>query len=103
MSLAYNPNTGESCEVSDGRTPPPWFKFRHAMSDGEWEMFYSKSQTKLTEQLAEAWNIIANAGGGDWTKESKDWQRAAHNYGVRYGYRKGELIPEPEPEPSPEE
>ena len=24
-----------------------------------------------------AWGIIANAGGGDWKRETKDWQRAA--------------------------
>jgi hypothetical protein len=29
------------------------------------------------EALEVAWGVIANAGGGDWTKESKDWQEAA--------------------------
>lgn len=24
-----------------------------------------------------AWTIIANAGGGDWEKETSDWQEAA--------------------------
>lgn len=27
--------------------------------------------------LERAWDIIANAGGGDWTKESEGWQKAA--------------------------
>jgi len=27
--------------------------------------------------LEMAWVIIANAGGGNWKKESKDWQEAA--------------------------
>jgi len=37
------------------------------------------------EDLLEyAWGIIANAGGGDWTKESKDWQEAAARWRDRY-------------------
>lgn len=27
-----------------------------------------------------AWGIIANAGGGDWTKESQEWQEAAKKW-----------------------
>lgn len=34
--------------------------------------------------LDEAWGIIANAGGGDWTKESEEWQRAAERWRARY-------------------
>lgn len=30
-----------------------------------------------TDLLEIAWGIIANAGGGDWEKESKEWQDAA--------------------------
>jgi hypothetical protein len=30
-----------------------------------------------TDLLELAWGIIANAGGGDWEKESKEWQDAA--------------------------
>jgi hypothetical protein len=32
---------------------------------------------KHEKQLELAWGIIANAGGGDWEKESKEWQDAA--------------------------
>lgn len=39
------------------------------------------------EALCEAWGIIANAGGGHWTKESAEWQRAAHEWAVKNGYR----------------
>ncbi len=31
-----------------------------------------------------AWGIIANAGGGDWEKESKEWQDAAVNWRDAY-------------------
>ncbi len=31
-----------------------------------------------------AWGIIANAGGGDWSKESEDWQWAAKAWRDRY-------------------
>jgi len=32
---------------------------------------------KLLDRLELAWNIIANAGGGNWLKETADWQEAA--------------------------
>ena len=32
---------------------------------------------KMTDLLELAWGVIANAGGGDWDKESKEWQNAA--------------------------
>jgi ABC-type transporter Mla subunit MlaD len=35
------------------------------------------AQKSLVDALEWAWTIIANAGGGDWTKESQDWQDAA--------------------------
>jgi hypothetical protein len=35
--------------------------------------------------LAEtAWGIIANAGGGDWTKETQEWQDAAARWRDAY-------------------
>lgn len=33
--------------------------------------------TKRLDLLELAWVIIANAGGGDWERESKEWQEAA--------------------------
>ena len=32
---------------------------------------------RLRESLDWAWAVIANAGGGDWTRETRDWQAAA--------------------------
>jgi len=32
---------------------------------------------RLRDRLEMAWGIIANAGGGNWTLETKEWQRAA--------------------------
>lgn len=31
-----------------------------------------------------AWGIIANAGGGNWTLETLDWQSAADQFRTRY-------------------
>jgi hypothetical protein len=34
----------------------------------------------LREHIAWAWSIIANVSGGDWTKQSQDWQTAASSW-----------------------
>lgn len=36
------------------------------------------------EAMEHGFGIIANAGGGDWSKESKDWQKAAVKFRERY-------------------
>lgn len=38
---------------------------------------FAKRVSVLIDRLEYAWTIIANAGGGDWTKETKDWRHAA--------------------------
>jgi len=38
----------------------------------------------LLDHLDYAWGIIANASGGDWKKESKDWQEAAARWRDTY-------------------
>ena len=46
----------------------------------------------MTEEdmLETMWNIICNAGGGDWSKESKEWQKAAKRIRTEYfKYLKG--------------
>lgn len=37
-----------------------------------------------SDLLDYAWAIIANAGGGDWSKESKMWQDAATEWRDKY-------------------
>src|ERR1035441_4032176 len=32
--------------------------------------------SKASEACEIAWGIIANAGGGDWTQETEEWQQA---------------------------
>jgi hypothetical protein len=44
------------------------------------------------ELLEEAWGIIANAGSGDWKKESKDWQEAAATWRDKYHKRIKEAV-----------
>jgi len=34
--------------------------------------------------LDTAWAVIANAGGGNWTTEPKDWREAAEKWRDRY-------------------
>ena len=44
-----------------------------------------RNETALLEdELELAWGIIANAGGGDWQKESPEWQAAAAKWRERY-------------------
>ena len=38
---------------------------------------FAKVAARLIDRLEYAWTIIANAGGGDWTRETPDWQTAA--------------------------
>ena len=38
----------------------------------------------LIEMIEAAWGVIANAGGGDWTKETPEWQEAAADFRERY-------------------
>lgn len=48
--------------------------------------------TKWMEIVESAWGIIANAGGGDWTKESADWREAAGKWRDEYHARLWPLI-----------
>lgn len=38
------------------------------------------SLSKAIDFAEWGWSIIANSSGGDWTKESKEWQEAAAKY-----------------------
>jgi hypothetical protein len=39
---------------------------------------------RLVDELELAWGIIANAGGGDWETQTKEWQDAATRWRDRY-------------------
>ena len=42
-------------------------------------------RVSAAHSLAEyAWGIIANAGGGDWTTQTDDWQKAAAKWRDQY-------------------
>jgi hypothetical protein len=49
-----------------------------------YEDFISLPQQDPEDLLEVAWGIIANAGFGDWTKESNDWQAAANRWRGEY-------------------
>jgi hypothetical protein len=52
---------------------------RHAVREGVCEALAGGvlAESSRIDLLETAWAIIANAGGGDWEKESKEWQDAA--------------------------
>lgn len=60
-----------------------------------------------SDALETAWGVIANAGGGDWTKESPNWQFAAGRFRQMYHSGLGEmrmaleLLGDKPPAPSP--
>lgn len=63
---------------------PPvfWYDFRDKI---EAEI---KDALKAKDDLLElAWGVIANAGEGEWSRESEQWQGAAHRWGVDAGFR----------------
>lgn len=35
------------------------------------------TEVEMRDALDTAWGIIANAGGGDWMKETQEWRTAA--------------------------
>ena len=40
----------------------------------------------LADELELAWGIIANAGGGDWQKETPEWRDAVVKWRERYHF-----------------
>ena len=66
-------------------------------TDGQFEAFadtvskvrqslreHKEAERKLLDTLEFAWTIVCNAGGGDWARESKDWQDAADRLRTQY-------------------
>jgi len=52
----------------------------HAKKEGEWLESVKallEANQGLREKLEFGWTIIANASGGNWDKETKDWRDAA--------------------------
>lgn len=68
-----------------------WPSDAHAADEMLWLLRLTRalleSQGELMDVAELAWGVIANAGRGDWTLESDDWQAAAHMWGVKAGYR----------------
>ena len=45
----------------------------------------TRDRITMAHDLTEyAWGIIANAGGGDWTTQTDDWQMAAARWRDQY-------------------
>jgi hypothetical protein len=44
-------------------------------------------ESPMDDLLEYAWTIIANAGGGDWTRETPEWQEAAAKFREQYHAR----------------
>lgn len=54
-----------------------------------------------TEAIEAAWGLIANASGGDWSKESPEWQEAAARWRDRYMIDRTNFPPAAEMQPNP--
>ena len=48
------------------------------------EVVMTEREQVLLDMAEMAWGIIANAGEGDWTRESHDWQKAAARWRDNY-------------------
>jgi hypothetical protein len=46
-------------------------------------------EAEMDDLLETAWSVIANAGEGDWSRESEEWQRAAATWRGRYHQLRG--------------
>ena len=55
-------------------------KTQDRVMDPELAEEFAKVIETFANRLEYAWTVIANAGGGDWTKETKDWQEAAARF-----------------------
>jgi hypothetical protein len=54
-----------------------------------------RERVEELEEVAElAWGIIANAGWGEWTRESGEWQEAAARWRDRYHQHRHVANPE---------
>jgi hypothetical protein len=61
---------------------------------------YAAAQVPRVTDLEEfAWTIIANAGEGDWLRESKAWGEAAVRWRTEYHAKLDAAPREPVPEP----
>lgn len=56
------------------------------IKSGKWKPLDEllKDASSSDDLMEFAWGIIANAGGGDWTRESADWQEAAARWRTAY-------------------
>jgi hypothetical protein len=70
----------------------------HRATFQEWtERAGTPPEVPVDPLLEEAWGIIANAGWGDWSRESPEWQGAAARWRKRYHERLD--VPRPLPTP----
>lgn len=88
-------------EVKDGTLPPSaraltsqeagflatWPKVYVVTSGPEAVRVVVEAARPSTDLLELAWGVIANVSGGDWEKQTEEWQGAAHRWGVEAGYR----------------
>lgn len=56
------------------------------IASGKWKPLDEllRDASASSDLLEFAWGIIANAGGGNWTLETKDWQEAAARFRTEY-------------------
>lgn len=68
---------GWDCEDSREWLCPACVQLRRSQSE-------KPLPDRLFQQVEAAWGIIANVSGGDWTKQSPEWQEAARRWEREY-------------------
>lgn len=58
--------------------------FECGLSPGEHTKECTGDCDNNLDLLEEAWGIIANAGGGNWDKETSEWQEASKRFREKY-------------------
>jgi len=61
---------------------PIWERAEAALARLPAQALAERQALELSLELA--WGVIANAGGGDWSRESADWQSAAIKWRDQY-------------------
>ena len=74
---ALEPAQTEVARSAIGNAAEIGLRWMNNSSLEEWFPLTAEELERLRSQVEMAWVIIANAGGGDWTKEHPDWQKAA--------------------------
>lgn len=67
--------------MNDAPTIPPVTKSTKSKVDSnERNPFLTPNERELLDAGEMLWIVLANVSGGDWAKQSEDWQQAARRW-----------------------